>query len=121
MKCKKLATLQILNVLDAIPSDSDVSGISDDSGADETWLPRGQREEVSSDKDEVPDFDGRPVEDSAGDGQGLGLPNIDESEVPGAGPGSSNQSEAGFGKQLRIRPHPDLLGGDLTARPEIQR
>jgi len=86
-------TQQILDVLDGIPSVSDVSGISDDSGADETWLPRGQRKELSSDTDEVQDFDGRPEEGGAGDSQDLGLPNLYESEVFWTSPSSSDESE----------------------------
>ena len=105
-----MKTQQILDVLDGIPSDSDVSGISDDSGADETWLPRGQREEVSSDTDEVPDFDGRPEEGGAGDSQDLGLPNLDESEFPGTGPSSSDESEVPVAGPIAAQPMPQNVG-----------
>lgn len=94
-KGKKLSASQIQNYLDDIPSESDVSGADDDSVVDETWVPRGQRDDELSDMDDVSDSDGGPEEVGAGDSQDIGLPVQDDPDVPVAGPSRRADPEAG--------------------------
>ena len=55
-----LSDHQIVDVLDDIPSDSDISGASDDSIADENYLPPGflQQPDVETSEDDVEDEGG---------------------------------------------------------------
>ena len=58
-----------MQFLDEVPSDSDISGCEDDSGDDETWLPREDRNVVSSDDDDNDLRDLAGAGDGGGDGQ----------------------------------------------------
>ena len=56
-KSANLSNDEIYRYLEDIPSDSDVSGVSDDSVADKTFIPRGPKDLVSSDDDSDTDFE----------------------------------------------------------------
>jgi hypothetical protein len=60
--------VQYLDQLDAIPSDSDISGCEDDSEDDETWLPRVDRIAPHSDDDDDDQEDLALPGDGEGDG-----------------------------------------------------
>ena len=62
-----LTSKQVLYELDNLPSDSDISGASDDSDLDETYVPKEKiRESSDDDEEEV-------VEDKGDEGEVAGL------------------------------------------------
>jgi hypothetical protein len=61
--------VQYLDQLDAIPTDSDISGCEDDSEDDETWLPRVNRIVPHSDDDDDAQGDLAVPVDGGGDGE----------------------------------------------------
>jgi hypothetical protein len=82
LRTSRLSANQIVDILDDIPSDSDISDVVNDSDVDETFRPRGD-EAPSSSEDEPEDVeDVGDVPGPFGDAQDGLLPDIDGGSVP---------------------------------------
>ena len=78
----KLNPNQIRQFLEDVPSDSDISGASDDSRGDEDWVPLRDRDEPDSDPDDPADNDVGPDGDGGGDALDRDLADLDVSDIP---------------------------------------
>ena len=94
-----LTAAQIRQALDCVPSDSDISGASDDSDGDETWLPARDRDEPESDDNDLVGDDVGP----AGDVGGVAADeDLSDEELPDVLSTSSASAEP-LQKRARIR------------------
>lgn len=73
---------QIRQALEEIPSDSDISGGSDDSDFDQNWEPPRDRDLPDSDDDHAEVDDVGPGGDAGGEPADEELPDLDASDVP---------------------------------------
>ena len=78
----KLNPNQIRQFLEDVPSDSDISGASDNSRGDEDWVPLRDRDEPDSDPDDPADNDVGPDGDGGGDALDRDLADLDVSDIP---------------------------------------
>jgi hypothetical protein len=81
----RLSANQIANILDDIPSDSDISGLSDDSNNDESFRPRGELASSNSEDEPEDVEDMGPVCDVLGpygDVQDGLLPDLEDASAP---------------------------------------
>ena len=92
---------QIRQFLEDVPSDSDISGASDDSRGDEDWVPLRDRDEPDSDPDDPADNDVGPDGDGGGDALDRDLADLDVSDIPSTPTTSAEPLE----KRPRIRPN----------------
>ncbi len=107
---------EIKEALDDIPSDSDISGASDDSDVDETWLPKGQRDVPDSDDDAGNVGDGGQLSDGGGDVEDNQLPDLDNSYVPQPSSSSSEPPKKRSCSRSVARPQWEWEKKDLPAR-----
>jgi len=73
----------LVEPLDNLPSDSDISGGDDDSDIDKSWLPVRDRNVPSSDNNHNDDDDVGPVCDDGDHSEDNELPDLDQSDIPG--------------------------------------
>ena len=94
-----LTAAQIRQALECIPSDSDISGASNDSDGDENWLPARDRDQPESDGDDLAGEDVGPAGDIGG---GAADDDLSDEELPGV-PSTSSASAEPVQKRARIR------------------
>ena len=94
-----LTAAQIRQALECIPSDSDISGASNDSDGDENWLPARDRDQPESDDDDLAGEDVGPAGDIGG---GAADDDLSDEELPGV-PSTSSASAEPVQKRARIR------------------
>ena len=107
---RKLNAAEISHALDEVPSDSDISGMSDDSDNDETYIPRGEAVPDSSDEDEEPPHDDQvpvPEEEDI-----LDVPEVQQAPVAGGGDQQAKRRRVS-GRRVVQR---DWMVGDLPAK-----
>ena len=94
-----LTAAQIRQALECIPSDSDISGASNDSDGDENWLPARDRDQPESDDDDLAGEDVGPAGDIGG---GAADDDLSDEELQGV-PSTSSASAEPVQKRARIR------------------
>ena len=72
----------LVELLDNMPSDSDISGGDDDSDIDKSWLPVRDHNVPSSDDNHNDDDDVGPVCDDGDHSEDNELPDLDQSDIP---------------------------------------
>ena len=94
--------MQIASALDELNDGSDISGASDDSDMDETWMPAGSRDMADGDAEETTDEELGGECDGGGDRSDQELPDLDGSVAPRPSTSSAQPPKKRGRKERRV-------------------